>query len=87
MCTVFEATREEGRIEGRAEGIIEAGASFGNGSNIIYVNGSYKNGSDPVGRLMHDFRCVSSVEFYPALGRFSGKESRRVQNRNFVYCY
>lgn len=48
--------------------IQETGAEFGDGSHILYVNGSYKNDQDPVGRLMHDFRCVSSVDmFYPLL--------------------
>lgn len=50
--------------------IEETGVYFGDGSHIIYVNGSYKDDSDPVGRLMHDFRCLSSVDmFYPALAR------------------
>ena len=30
----------------------ETGALFNDGSHIIYVNGSYKNDDDPVGRLM-----------------------------------
>lgn len=43
---------------------------FGDGSHIIYVNGSYKNDVDPVGRLMHDFRCTSAVDmFYPELAK------------------
>lgn len=29
MCTVFEETRTEGRLEGRAEEIIETGHEFG----------------------------------------------------------
>ena len=37
--------------------IEETGERFKDGSCIIYVNGSYKNDNDPVGRLMHDFRC------------------------------
>lgn len=48
--------------------IQETGVVFGDGSHILYVNGSYKDDKDPVGRLMHDFRCVSSVDmFYPLL--------------------
>ena len=48
----------------------ETGAYFGDGSHIIYVNGSYKEDSDPIGKLMHDFRCLSSVDmFYPALAK------------------
>ena len=46
----------------------ETGAPFGDGSHIIYVNSSYKNDEDPVGKLMHDFRCTSSVDmFYSVL--------------------
>lgn len=50
--------------------IKETGADFGDGSHIIYVNGSYKNDEDPIGKLMHDFRCTSSVDmFYPLLAK------------------
>ncbi len=50
--------------------IEETGTYFGDGSHIIYVNGSYKDDNDPVGRLMHDFRCLSSADmFYPVLAR------------------
>lgn len=50
--------------------IKETGAYFGDGSHIIYVNGSYKNDNDPVGKLMHDFRCLNSVDmFYPVLAK------------------
>lgn len=38
------------------------------GSCVIYVNGAYQNDDEPIGRLMHDFRCVSAVDmFYPEL--------------------
>jgi len=48
----------------------ETGADFGDGSHIIYVNGSYKDDNDPVGKLMHDFRCINSVDmFYPILAK------------------
>ena len=50
--------------------IEETGTYFGDGSHIIYVNGSYKDDSDPVGKLMHDFRCSSSADmFYPVLAK------------------
>ncbi len=50
--------------------IEETGTYFGDGSHIIYVNGSYKDDNGPVGRLMHDFRCLSSVDmFYPELAK------------------
>lgn len=50
--------------------IEETGTYFGDGSHIIYVNGSYKDDNDPVGKLMHDFRCLSSADmFYPILAK------------------
>ena len=42
----------------------EIGADFVDGSHIIYVNGSYKNDSDPVGKLMHDFRCTNPEDMF-----------------------
>lgn len=48
----------------------ETGACFNDGSHIIYVNGSYKDDNDPVGKLMHDFRCLNSADmFYPVLAK------------------
>lgn len=48
----------------------ETGTLFGDGSHIIYVNGSYKDDADPVGKLMHDFRCTSAVDmFYQELAK------------------
>lgn len=44
--------------------IEETGTYFGDGSHIIYVNGSYKDDNDPVGRLMHDFRCVNYADMF-----------------------
>lgn len=41
--------------------IEETGVYFGDGSHIIYVNGSYKDDNDPVRKLLHDCRCISSV--------------------------
>lgn len=50
--------------------IRETGAYFGDGSHILYVNGSIMDDNDPVGRLMHDFRCLSPADmFYPVLAR------------------
>ena len=42
----------------------ETGELFGDGSHIIYMNGSYKDDSDPVGKLIHYFRCASSVDMF-----------------------
>ena len=48
----------------------ETGTLFGDGSHIIYVNGSYKVDADPVGKLIHDFRCTSAVDmFYQELAK------------------
>ena len=44
--------------------IRENGKSFQDGSHIIYVNGSYKNDEDPVGRLMHDFGCRRASDMF-----------------------
>ncbi len=40
---------------------------FGDGSHILYVNGTYR-GNDAIGRLMHDFCCTEPEEMnYEAL--------------------
>lgn len=44
--------------------IQETQTPFKDGSHIIYVNGSYKNDADPVGKLMHDFRCTRSADMF-----------------------
>ncbi len=50
--------------------IEETGEKFVDGSHIIYVNGSYKNNDDPVGKLMHDFRCIVPDDMnYPLLAQ------------------
>lgn len=41
----------------------ENNSFFGDGSHILYVNGEYE-GEDPVGRLIHDFRCSSVEDMY-----------------------
>lgn len=48
----------------------ETGISFGDGSHIIYVNGSYQNEDDPIGKLVHDFDCKKSSDvIYPILAK------------------
>ena len=50
--------------------IEETGEKFVDGSHNIYVNGSYKNNDDPVGKLMHDFRCIVPDDMnYPLLAQ------------------
>ena len=49
------------------------GASFGDGSHIVYVNGSMVDTETPLGRLMHDFQCVQPEEmYYPVLAERAG---------------
>lgn len=31
---------------------------------MTQANGSYKDNSDPVGKLMHDFRCTSAADMF-----------------------
>ena len=48
----------------------ETGTYFGDGSHIIYVNGSYQDDDAPIGRLVHDFRCLNPADmFYPVLAK------------------
>lgn len=43
--------------------VIETGEGFGDGSHILYVNGSYRDDS-PIGKLMHDFSCTNPDDMY-----------------------
>ena len=38
-------------------------APFGDGQEIIYVNGEYK-GDEPIGRLVHDMWCKDADDMY-----------------------
>ncbi len=40
------------------------GEIWEDGSHIIYVNGAYSSGEDAIGKLMHDFKCISADEMY-----------------------
>jgi len=42
---------------------LENGEKFGDGSHILYVNGSYRD-ETPVGKLMHDFSCTDPSDMY-----------------------
>ena len=49
------------------------GGRFDDGTHIIYVNGAMADTTTPLGRLMHDFRCVRSEEmFYEVLAKQAG---------------
>jgi hypothetical protein len=55
------------------------------GSYIIYVNGSYQ-GDDPLGKLLHDFRCKHSSEmFYEELSD-GMKHFKEVEGGREVMC-
>ena len=43
--------------------IQETNTKFGDGTHILYVNGSYR-GEDEIGRLMYDFHCKNPDEMY-----------------------
>lgn len=43
--------------------IEELDIRFKDGSHIVYVNRSYR-GNDPIGQLMHDFRCKKAKNMY-----------------------
>ena len=61
--------------------IRKSGTPFNDGSHIIYVNGSYKDLSTALGRLVHDFHCVKPDDMiYPALSEraFELKGDRRM---------
>lgn len=40
------------------------GAYFGDGSHILYVNGAFRDADHPIGRLMHDFHCMTAEDMY-----------------------
>ena len=55
------------------ERVIRGGGRFDDGAHIIYVNGAMADTTTPLGRLMHDFRCVRSEEmFYEVLAKQAG---------------
>lgn len=44
--------------------IQETNELFDDGSHIIFVNGSYNNSENAIGKLMHDFRCTQAKDMY-----------------------
>lgn len=44
--------------------IEDDGEVFDDGSHIVYVNSSMADEETPLGRLMHDFRCVQPEKMY-----------------------
>lgn len=43
--------------------VIGSGEVFGDGSHILYVNGSYKD-ETPLGKLMYDFSCTDPADMH-----------------------
>jgi len=37
---------------------------FDDGSHILYVNGMFRDPTHPIGRLMHDFHCMTAEDMY-----------------------
>ena len=46
--------------------VTQTGEPFGDGSHIIYVNGSNRDLKTPLGRLMHDFHCTEAKDILNA---------------------
>lgn len=42
----------------------ETGDYIGDEAHILFVNGSYQNPNNSIGRLMHDFMCVHADDMY-----------------------
>ena len=42
---------------------LATGKAFEDGSHILYVNGTYRDGTD-IGKLMHDFSCPNPSDMY-----------------------
>ncbi|MDY2628305.1 MAG: hypothetical protein SOW08_08325 [Lachnospiraceae bacterium] len=42
---------------------LTTGKPFGDGSHILYVNGTYRDDSE-IGKLMHDFSCPNPSDMY-----------------------
>ena len=43
--------------------VAETGKALGDGTHIIYVNGSYRDES-PIGKLMYDFSCKKAADMH-----------------------
>lgn len=57
----------------------ESKVLFGDGSHILYVNGTYR-GNDEVGKLMHDFSCTNPDDMhYEALAKKARYYKRDVE--------
>jgi hypothetical protein len=60
----------------------ETGELFGDDAHILYVNGAYR-GDDPIGAMMHDFRCTDPDDMYsPILSQEAGYYKKELEGVN-----
>lgn len=66
----------------------ELSTPFGDGLQILYVNGQYR-GDDPIGSIMHDFFCADPAEMKvpllaQAVAKYKNTEEGMDQVRRFL---
>lgn len=66
--------------------IKELSTAFKDGAHIIYVNGAYNNNADPVGRLMHDFRCNNPDDMFSPVLAERVRYFKRDEGGRAVMC-
>ena len=59
---------------------------LGDGSHIIYVNGSYRNPDTPIGALMHDFSCTKADDIINPVIRNRVKYLKETKGGNDEVC-
>jgi len=66
--------------------IKELSIAFKDDAHIIYVNGEYKNDADPVGRLMHDFRCNNPDDMFSPILAERVRYFKRDEGGRAIMC-
>lgn len=66
--------------------IKENNMDFYDGSHIIYVNGAYKDTTNPIGRLVHDFGCTKSNDMYCDMLKKQVKYYKETEGGREVMC-
>ncbi|MBR2175993.1 MAG: Rpn family recombination-promoting nuclease/putative transposase [Clostridia bacterium] len=66
--------------------ILETDELFGDCAHIIYVNGAYNNADDPVGRLMHDFKCTEYKKMYSPVLAERFRYFKETSEGNDIMC-
>lgn len=59
---------------------------FDDGNHIIYVNGAYKNDASDIGKLMHDFRCTSSIDMFYDILKQGMHHYKETEGGRIVMC-